>query len=67
MFTYEKTYLFIAFEPICEMFSKILETIVKIKKLNYQKNYNDFKSFINLDIEQKFSQENEENVIQYFN
>jgi len=63
MFIYEKTYLFIAFEPICELFSKILETIVRIKKLNFQKNYTDFLKIIDLDIEKKFSVENEEMVI----
>lgn len=62
MFVYEKTYLFIGFEPLCELYSKILNTIVSIKKLNFQKNYNQFSSFIKLDVEKKFSKENEEKV-----
>jgi len=64
MFIYEKTYLFIAFEPLCALFSKILETIVNIKKLNFQKNYNTFKSLIDLDVGEKFASENEE-IVKY--
>jgi hypothetical protein len=58
IFTYEKTYLFISFEPLCKLFQNILQAVLNIKKLNFLHNMSEFSCIF---IKQNYKQFIEEN------
>ena len=66
IFTYEKTYLFISTEPVCELFEQILQSILNIKKLNFLNNFSDFSSIFVSKLREHFTTENSEKVNLYY-
>jgi hypothetical protein len=62
IFVYEKTYLFIANEPMCKLFESIFQHMLNIKKLNFYKNLDNYEAlFLNENII-AFERENNEKV-----
>jgi hypothetical protein len=62
IFIYEKTYLIISYEPLCSLFEKIFNSILAVKKLNFQKNIEDYYSLDDLSRISQFDRENIELV-----
>lgn len=62
IFIYEKTYLFISNYSLCNLFEEIFTTILKIKKLNFFKNLDNFSNLFNDDLVKVFQNENNETV-----
>lgn len=61
-FIYEKTYLFISFEPLCNLFEQILQSILNIKKLNFLHNMSDFAYVFIKNNYKTFIEENNEKI-----
>jgi hypothetical protein len=59
IFIYEKTYLIISYEPLYTLFDKMFNSILAMKKLNFQKNFEDYYS---LNDSMKIKQFERENV-----
>jgi hypothetical protein len=59
IFTYEKTYLFISYDPLCKLFENIFNSILGVKKLNFLHNMSDFSCIF---IKENFNQFNKENT-----
>jgi hypothetical protein len=62
IFSYEKTYLFISYEPLCKLFDQIIQTILNVKKLNYLHNMTDFSCIFIKNKYKQFIDENNEKV-----
>jgi hypothetical protein len=60
IFKYEKTYLFISYEPLYQLFQKIFENIFQIKKLNFLHNMSEFSCIFIKDCFLHFNKENNE-------
>jgi hypothetical protein len=67
IFVYEKTYLFIAYEPLCLLFENIFQYILNIKKLNFFNNLDCYESLENRENLLNFEKENDEIVIYHIN
>lgn len=62
IFAYEKTYLFISYEPTCKLFEEIFQAILNVKKLNYLLNMSEFSSVFVRSKYKQFMEENSEKV-----
>jgi hypothetical protein len=62
IFIYEKTYLIISYEPLCSLFERIFNTILAVKKLNFQNNFEDFECLLDSYKVSNFEYENFELV-----
>ena len=62
IFIYEKTYLFISLEPLCNLIEKIYTSILGVKKLNFLFNLTDFSSLFVKENFEHFVTENNEKV-----
>jgi hypothetical protein len=62
VFTYEKTYLFISYKPLCKFFQIIFQSLLSIKKLTLLLNMSEFSCIYIKDKYQQFLKENSEKV-----
>lgn len=62
VFIYEKTYLFISLDPLCNLIENIFSCILNVKKMNLLHNMTDFNSVFIKENYQNFSNENNEKV-----
>ena len=67
IFIYEKTYLFISNDPLCKLFMLIFQFILKYKKLNFFKHFQEYKSLLDTNKIKKFNELNQENVSKFLN
>lgn len=65
IFIYEKTYLFISLDPVCNLIEKIFGVLLGVKKMNFLFNMTDFASVFIKENYQNFIEENNERV-QFF-
>ena len=62
IFIYEKTYLFISLNPLCNLVEKIFNCLLGVKKLNFLYNMTDFASVFIKENYNNFIEENNEKV-----
>lgn len=62
IFIYEKTYLFISLDPVCNLIEKIFNFLLGVKKMNFLFNMTDFASVFIKENYQTFIAENNEKV-----
>ena len=66
IFIYEKTYLFIATQPLCSFFEKIFNLVLKHKKLIFFQNLPDYSNLCDINAINKYNELNSENVSNIF-
>jgi hypothetical protein len=62
VFIYEKTYLFISLDPVCNLIEKIFGVLLRVKKMNFLFKMTDFASVFIKEYYQNFIEENNEKV-----
>lgn len=67
LFIYEKTYLFISNDPLCKLFMLLFQFVLKYKKLNFFKHFQEYRSLLDINNIKKFNELNQENVSKFYN